>query len=132
MEIVEWANLVPLQLITWLEYIVVGGLALAAVYALWLNWKHRGSNDGMDWLDTETYEERRQREAAAKAAAPQETAAAESETAADEPASADTEPEPAAAEPVGTTAATEPAAAEAASTDTEPEPAAAEPGGDGR
>jgi len=102
MEIVEWANLVPLQLITWLEYIVVGGLALAAVYALWLNWKHRGSNDGEDWLDTETYAERREREAAAKAAAQQETA-----------------PEPAAPEP------------EAATTGTEPEPAATEPG-DGR
>ena len=102
MEIVEWANLVPLQLITWLEYIVVGGLALAAVYALWLNWKHRGSGDGEDWLDTETYAERRAREAAAKAAAQQETA----------PEAADPEPEP-------------------ASTGTEPEPAASEPG-DGR
>ena len=98
MEIVEWANLVPLQLITWLEYIVVGGLALAAVYALWLNWKHRGSGDGEDWLDTETYAERREREAAAKAAAPQETApeAAEPEP---EPARPDAEPEPAASEP---------------------------------
>ena len=93
MEIVEWANLVPLQLITWLEYIVVGGLALAAVYALWLNWKHRGSNDGEDWLDTETYAERRAREAAAKAAAPQETVPES------EPAKPDTEPEPATTEP---------------------------------
>ena len=100
MEIVEWANLVPLQLITWLEYIVVGGLALAAVYALWLNWKHRGSGDGEDWLDTETYAERRAREAAAKAAAQQETAP-ESEPASTgtEPAQSDAEPEPAATEP---------------------------------
>lgn len=105
MEIVEWANLVPLQLITWLEYIVVGGLALAAVYALWLNWKHRGSGDGEDWLDTETYAERRAREAAAKAAAQQETAPEpvepESEPArtGTEPARPDAEPEPAATEP---------------------------------
>lgn len=109
MEIVEWANLVPLQLITWLEYIVVGGLALAAVYALWLNWKHRGSNDGEDWLDTETYAERRAREAAAKAAAQQETT----------PEAAAPEPEPAS---TGT---------ESTRTDPEPEPAASEPG-DGR
>lgn len=100
MEIVEWANLVPLQLITWLEYIVVGGLALAAVYALWLNWKHRGSGDGEDWLDTETYAERRAREAAAKAAAQQETAP-ESEPASTgtEQSRPDPEPEPAASEP---------------------------------
>ena len=103
MEIVEWANLVPLQLITWLEYIVVGGLALAAVYALWLNWKHRGGGDGEDWLDTETYAERRAREAAAKAAAQQETAP-ESAAPDPEPASTGTEaaqpdPEPAATEP---------------------------------
>lgn len=109
MEIVEWANLVPLQLITWLEYIVVGGLALAAVYALWLNWKHRGSNDGEDWLDTETYAERREREAAAKAAAQQETV----------PEAAAPEPEPAS---TGT---------ESTRTDPEPEPAASEPA-DGR
>ena len=109
MEIVEWANLVPLQLITWLEYIVVGGLALAAVYALWLNWKHRGSNDGEDWLDTETYAERRAREAAAKAAAPQETA-----------------PEPAAPAPDPASTGTE-----STRTDPEPEPAASEPS-DGR
>ena len=109
MEIVEWANLVPLQLITWLEYIVVGGLALAAVYALWLNWKHRGSNDGEDWLDTETYAERRAREAAAKAAAQQETA-----------------PEPAAPDPEPASTGTE-----STRTDPEPEPAASEPG-DGR
>ena len=96
MEIVEWANLVPLQLITWLEYIVVGGLALAAVYALWLNWKHRGSGDGEDWLDTETYAERREREAAAKAAAQQETAP---ELAAPESEPASTGTEPAASEP---------------------------------
>ena len=104
MEIVEWANLVPLQLITWLEYIVVGGLALAAVYALWLNWKHRGSNDGEDWLDTETYAERRAREAAAKAAAQQETAPDPEATEPDpartgtEPARPDPEPKPAATE----------------------------------
>ena len=100
MEIVEWANLVPLQLITWLEYIVVGGLALAAVYALWLNWKHRGSGDGEDWLDTETYAERRAREAAAKAAAQQETAP-ESDPASTgtESTRPDPEPEPAASEP---------------------------------
>ena len=111
MEIVEWANLVPLQLITWLEYIVVGGLALAAVYALWLNWKHRDSGDGEDWLDTETYAERRAREAAAKAATPQETAP--------DPAAPEPEPEPAI---TGT---------EPARPDAEPEPAATEPG-DGR
>lgn len=100
MEIVEWANLVPLQLITWLEYIVVGGLALAAVYALWLNWKHRGSGDGEDWLDTETYAERREREAAAKAAAQQETAPEpEPASTGTEPARPDPEPEPAASEP---------------------------------
>lgn len=100
MEIVEWANLVPLQLITWLEYIVVGGLALAAVYALWLNWKHRGSNDGEDWLDTETYAERRAREAAAKAAAQQETAPEpESASTGTETARPDPEPKPAASEP---------------------------------
>lgn len=94
MEIVEWANLVPLQLITWLEYIVVGGLALAAVYALWLNWKHRGSGDGEDWLDTETYAERRAREAAAQQETAPEAAAPEPE-----PAQPDAEPEPAASEP---------------------------------
>ncbi len=100
MEIVEWANLVPLQLITWLEYIVVGGLALAAVYALWLNWKHRGSGDGEDWLDTETYAERREREAAAKAAAQQETAPEpEPATTGTESSRPDAEPEPASTEP---------------------------------
>ena len=109
MEIVEWANLVPLQLITWLEYIVVGGLALAAVYALWLNWKHRGSGDGEDWLDTETYAERREREAAAKAAAQQETT----------PDPVEPEPEPAST------------GMESTRPDPEPEPAATEPG-DGR
>ena len=65
----EFIRAIPLELITWLEYIVVGGLALAAVYAAWLRWKNRGTDfGGDDWLDTETYEARRQREAEAKAA----------------------------------------------------------------
>lgn len=86
----EFIRAIPLELITWLEYIVVGGLALAAVYAAWLRWKNRGTDfGGDDWLDTETYEARRQREAEAKAAAAQ--AAVVESTAA--------EPEPATAEP---------------------------------
>lgn len=94
MDLVAWANLIPLQVITWLEYIVVGGLALMALYAVWLRWKDRGKGELEDWLDTETYEARREREAAAKAAE-QQAAAGESA----EPAESGSEPEPAAAKP---------------------------------
>lgn len=90
MDLVAWANLIPLQVITWLEYIVVGGLALMALYAVWLRWKDRGKGELEDWLDTETYEARREREAAAKAAA--------GESAEPEP-EPKQEPEPAAAKP---------------------------------
>ena len=93
MDLVAWANLIPLQVITWLEYIVVGGLALMALYAVWLRWKDRGKGELEDWLDTETYEARREREAAAKAA--EQPAAAGEST---EPESK-SEPEPAAAQP---------------------------------
>lgn len=83
----EFIRAIPLELITWLEYIVVGGLALAAVYAAWLRWKNRGTDfGGDDWLDTETYEAKRQREAEAKAAAQAavvEATAAEPEPAAE-------------------------------------------------
>lgn len=95
MDLVAWANLIPLQVITWLEYIVVGGLALMALYAVWLRWKDRGKGELEDWLDTETYEARREREAAAKAAE-QQAAAGESTEPEPEP---ESEPEPAAAKP---------------------------------
>ena len=99
MDLVAWANLIPLEVITWLEYIVVGGLALMALYAVWLRWKDRGKGEIEDWLDTETYEARREREAAAKAAAQQEDAAEPPAAAATEPAAPELAPEPAAAEP---------------------------------
>lgn len=95
MDLVAWANLIPLQVITWLEYIVVGGLALMALYAVWLRWKDRGKGELEDWLDTETYEARREREAAAKAA---EQPAAATESTEPEPES-EPEAEPAAAKP---------------------------------
>lgn len=93
MDLVAWANLIPLQVITWLEYIVVGGLALMALYAVWLRWKDRGKGELEDWLDTETYEARRERETAAKAAE-QQASAGESTEPEPEP-----ESEPAAAKP---------------------------------
>ena len=95
MDLVAWANLIPLQVITWLEYIVVGGLALMALYAVWLRWKDRGKGELEDWLDTETYEARREREAAAKAAE-QPAAAGKSAEPESEP---EQEPKPAAAKP---------------------------------
>lgn len=99
MDLVAWANLIPLEVITWLEYIVVGGLALMVLYAVWLRWKDRGKGEIEDWLDTETYESRREREAAAKAAAQQESAAEPPPAATTEPAAPELAPEPTAAEP---------------------------------